>query len=112
VQINWSAIGTVIASLLTAYVLVRSRTPGILKDELEIIRERCSRIEAENAKLVEDGHIKDLVITDLKAKTDLTDIRQSLREMMAINSSTAQTLAAIADTMKSISLNCPAATLK
>jgi septation ring formation regulator EzrA len=110
VSINWSAFGTVIASLLSAYVLFRSRTPAILKDELVITRERCQRLEKETAKLADENHIKDLVIADLKAKTDLTDIRQTLKEVMNISAVTAQTLSSVADTLKSISHRLPPVT--
>lgn len=103
---NWlaGAVG-LFASMLSAYVLFRSKTAALLKDELGVTRERCKRLEEDNQKLTEDSHIKDLVIADLKAKTDLTDIRQSLKEVLTLSATTAQTLASVAETMKSISLN-------
>lgn len=72
-----SSITTIAAIVLAIYVLVRSRTPEILRGELQVTREKCDRLENENKDLTVATHIKDIEIADLRAKTDLSDVRKS-----------------------------------
>ena len=102
-----TVIAAAIASCLTAYVLFRSRTPAILKDELEITRARCNRIEEENKALVEAGHKKDVEIADLKVRTDLTDIQKTQREILVLCSTTASSLESVSKTLERISSSLP-----
>jgi hypothetical protein len=104
-----TVIAAAIASCLTAYVLFRSRTPAILKDELEVTRARCNRIEEENKALVEAGHKKDVEIADLKARTDLTEIQKTQREILTICSATSQCMDSVARTLERISGALPVA---
>lgn len=69
-------LATVAMALLMAYVLYRSRTPEILRGELEASRIKCERLEGENEQFKTISHDKDVQIADLKARTDLTDLRQ------------------------------------
>src|SRR5213083_1109443 len=78
------AVGTVAAILLAAYVLFRSRTPKILKEELDATRSKCTRLEAENKDLMLQVHEKDIRIAELVAKTDITDIRKDQQEIMKL----------------------------
>jgi hypothetical protein len=71
-------VAVIVPSALTAYVLFRSRTPALLKDELQVTRERCVRIEAENKDLKAADHAKDIQITELKAKTDLESVKAQM----------------------------------
>jgi hypothetical protein len=102
-----TVIAAAIASCLTAYVLFRSRTPAILKDELEVTRARCARIEEENKTLVEAGHKKDVEIADLKARTDLTEIQKTQREILLLCSTTARSLESVSKTLERISSSLP-----
>lgn len=101
----WAA--SLIATLLTAYVLFRSRTPAILKDELEVTRARCARIEDENKALVKAGHAKDVEIADLKARTDLSEIQRTQREILVLCSTTASSMESVAKTLERISSSLP-----
>lgn len=89
-----------VATLLTAYVLFRSRTPQILRDELQVTREKSERLEKENKDLVEKGHANDVMIAELKAKTDLTDIRANQHEILMISARTVSLLDSISKTME------------
>jgi hypothetical protein len=100
-------IATIVASVLTGYVLFRSRTPRLLKDELEITRGRCERIEGENKVLVESNHQKDVEIADLKARTDLTEIQKTQREILVLCSNTAKSLESVSKTLERISGSMP-----
>lgn len=104
-----TVIGAALSALLTAYVLWRSRTPAILKDELEVTRARCTRIEDENKLLVEANHKKDVEIADLKARTDLTEIQKTQREILTLCSTTSQCMDSVARTLERISGALPIA---
>ncbi len=93
--------------MLAAYVLFRSRTPRLLKDELEVTRERCTRVETENKGLIEAGHQKDVEIADLKARTDLSEIQKTQREILVLCSTTAKSMETIAMTMERVSHSLP-----
>jgi rhodanese-related sulfurtransferase len=103
------SIAAIIASILTAYVLFRSRTPKLLKDELVITRERCQRFEIENKALIEAGHQKDVEIADLKARTDLTEIQKTQRDILVLCSTTAKSMDSMAKTIERISASLPLA---
>jgi hypothetical protein len=100
-------VGTLAAVLLAAYVLFRSRTPGILKDELEVTRAKCQRLEEDNSTLIAASHQKDVEIADLKAKTDLTDIQKTQREILVLCSTTAKSLESVSRTLERISSSLP-----
>ena len=63
-------------ALLMSYVLYRSRTPNILRGELQIVREKCERLEEENNQLLDVSHTKDLEIEKLRARTDLSELME------------------------------------
>lgn len=67
--------------MLTAFVLIRSRTPKILKDELNITRDKCERLDRDNHNLIKSGHLKDMEIKELKAKTDLQSVMEAQNSM-------------------------------
>lgn len=71
----YNNIGTIAGSLLIAYVLFRSRTSGILREEVDALRTKCTRIETDNEDLKKAGHEKDVMIADLRAKTDLEAVK-------------------------------------
>src|SRR5262245_13270041 len=82
-------LATVAMTLLMAYVLFRSRTPGILKGELEIQRQKSDRLEKENGDLTASNQQKDVEIAQLKERSDLTEIRKgqtAILEIIATNS--------------------------
>ncbi len=70
------------AFCVVVYVLIRSRTPRLLKDELEIQRAKCERIEKEKHDLEQDNHAKDIEIAALRAKTDVSDIRKTQTQLL------------------------------
>jgi hypothetical protein len=82
---TWGDLGrnvaSIVGSLLIAYVLVRSRTSSILREERDALRDKCARIEEEDAKLKEEGHAKDVIIADLRAKTDLEVVKAQMTEL-------------------------------
>ena len=100
-------IGTILSSGLTAYVLVRSRTPRLLKDELDVVRQRCLRLEGENKDLVSSNHTKDVEIADLKARTDLSEIQKTQEKILVLCSTTAQHMSDVARTLERVSASVP-----
>lgn len=70
--------GVIAAVLFAAYILFRSRTAEVLRGERDAFQEKCERLVIENTQLVIDSSKKDVIIADLTARTDLTDIRGSL----------------------------------
>jgi len=97
-------IGTVAAILLAGYVLFRSRTPALLKDELSITRARCKRLEEDNTSLKSSDHAKDVMIADLKAKTDLNTITtQIVALQQQIAQESAETKVTIVGMIQSVS---------
>src|SRR5215813_3186012 len=71
-------------TLLTGYVLYRSRTPEILRAELQIQREKSERLEKENAELHRHGQDQSVEIEKLKARTDLDEIRKGQTAILEI----------------------------
>src|SRR5207253_3392051 len=74
--------GTLAAILLAAFVLFRSRTPRLLREELEIIRAKLDRVEAELKETQALGHTKDIQIAELRVKTDVSDLRDTQQETL------------------------------
>jgi hypothetical protein len=83
--LDWCAhnLPTLAAIALAVYVLARSRTPALLKDELAVTRERCTRFESENGQLKAVSHTQEVTIAELKARTDLDAVRNQLSEAHA-----------------------------
>lgn len=83
----YTNIGTLAGSLLIAYVLFRSRTSALLREELDALGKKCVRIEEESEALKKADRLKDIIIADLKAKTDLDSVKSQIAEL---NKQTAQ----------------------
>ena len=78
------AIITGIAAILTAaYVLFRSRTAEVLRGERDAYQEKCERLNDELKICIEESHAKDIEITDLRAKTDLSELTKGQAAVLA-----------------------------
>lgn len=104
---NPQTMTTAVSLLLAVYVLARSKTPEILKAELEATRMRCDRYEEENANLQKQVHTKDVEIAELKAKTDLSQIQKTQHEILAAIKSVGETMNSVANTMQRITAVLP-----
>lgn len=59
------------------YVIIRSRTPEILREELVAWREKAERLERDNHNLIKSDHLKDVEIAELKAKTNIEKVMET-----------------------------------